>query len=115
MYKFLFMMRVPAAILLIFLLNACSKSNGPSDSFCATGYIYWGGDYAVDGIGFYFADTREGNWRAKQLKADELSSEFKSLTDSVAVNICLKKTDERAPCFCVSPSYYYKVVSIQKR
>ncbi|MBS4066332.1 MAG: hypothetical protein KGZ74_17360 [Chitinophagaceae bacterium] len=82
---------------------------------CAQGFIYWGGPYAADGIGWYFAEKREGNWLPAQLKEEELPNEFKNFNDSIAVTICLQKTNERAPCFCASPSYFYKIVRIEKR
>jgi hypothetical protein len=92
--------------------SSCKKEESAS---CSSGYIYWGGDYAVDGLGFYFAETRQGNWKFKQLKESELPSYSKSVTDSTAVTICLEETDERAPCFCATPSYFYKIVSIERR
>ncbi|HEX4956790.1 MAG TPA: hypothetical protein VFV46_01325 [Lacibacter sp.] len=84
-------------------------------AFCRTGYIYWGGPYAADGIGWYFAEKREGNWLPAQVKEEELPEEYKNDNDSTAVFICLQKTNERAPCFCAAPSYFYKVISIKKR
>jgi hypothetical protein len=92
-----------------------NKSESTQADFCKAGYIYWGGSYAVDGVGWYFADNRSGSWSALQLKEEELPAAYKtSFTDSTAVIICLKKTDERAPCFCSAPSYFYKIISIQK-
>jgi hypothetical protein len=101
---------------LIFI--SCKKEKECSEnSFCADGFIYWGGDLAADGLGWYFAETRGGSWRAKQLKDNELPDAFKSFNDSTAVSICLTETKDPAPCFC-PPSYntnYYKIKSIKKR
>jgi hypothetical protein len=83
--------------------------------YCADGFIYWGGPYEVDGIGWYFAEKREGNWRAAQLKEDEVPAAFKNFSDSTAVKICLRITSERAPCFCASPSYFHQIIKIEKR
>jgi hypothetical protein len=83
--------------------------------YCADGFIYWGGSSAVDGIEWYFAEKREGNWKAAQVKETELPAQFRNFNDSTAVNICLRKTTERAPCFCAAPSYYYKIISIRSR
>ena len=105
-------------ILFIGILSflSCNKRNTEAQSdFCKQGHIYWGGSYAVDGVGWYFAENRSGSWSALQLKEEELPAAYKtSFTDSTAVIICLKKTDERAPCFCSAPSYFYKIISIQK-
>ncbi len=94
-------------------ISSCKKNCDNSN--CADGYIYWGGSPAADGLGWYFAEGRTGNWKAKQLKDNELPDEYKNLNDSTAVRACLQETTERAPCFCLQPSYYYKIKSIKKR
>lgn len=106
---------LPFVAILSFL--SCNKQNAEGQAdFCREGHIYWGGSYAVDGVGWYFAENRSGSWSAKQLKEEELPAVYKTNpSDSLAVIICLKKTDERAPCFCSAPSYFYKIISIQKR
>lgn len=106
---------IPFVVILFFFSCSKNKSADAQADFCKGGYIYWGGSYAVDGVGWYFAENRSGSWSALQLKEEELPTAYKtSLTDSTAVIICLKKTNERAPCFCAAPSYFYKIVSIQK-
>ncbi len=105
----------PFIVILSFLSCKKYKTESAQADFCKAGYIYWGGSYAVDGVGWYFTENRYGSWSAKQLKEEELPAAYKtSLTDSTAVIICLKKTDERAPCYCSAPSYFYKIISIQK-
>jgi hypothetical protein len=101
--------------LLLFVLVIVTSCTKEKNASCFSGFIYWGGDYAVDGIGFYFAESRQGNWKFKQLKENELTGFSKSAVDSTAVYICLEETTERAPCFCSSPSNFYKIVSVEKR
>jgi hypothetical protein len=108
---------------LIFILFAtalyisCVKPVAPKEDFCAEGHMFWGGDPSTNpnGLGYFFAIKRTGNWKFYQVKESALTNEFKSQTDSIAVNICLKSTKEEAPCPCVQPSYYYEVKSISKR
>lgn len=109
-------MKYLSVMLLLFIsLGSCNKSADLNkEPSCEKGYIYWGGDYSVDGIGWYFTDKREGNWKFKQLKEADLPGEFKNITDSTFVSICLEKTEERAPCFCLEPSYFYKIISVKK-
>lgn len=104
------------AIALVFVGVACEKNKVEDPAIvCKTGYIYWGGDYAIDGIGWYFAENRANGLERYQLKETELPALYKtSFTDSTAVKICLTKTTERAPCFCSAPSYFYSIQSIQK-
>ncbi len=105
-------------ICIFFVTQSCTlkkeECSCVADS-CTNGFIYWGGSYAVDGLGWYFAEKREGNWLPAQLKEEELPNEFKNTNDSTAVSICLRKTTERAPCFCASPSYFHKIIKIEKR
>lgn len=106
---------IPLVVILFFFSCSKNKSAEAQADFCKGGYIYWGGPYAVDGVGWYFAENRSGSWSPLQLKEEELPAAYKtSFTDSTAVIICLKKTEERAPCFCSAPSYFYKIISIQK-
>lgn len=99
------------------LYSSCIKPVPPDEDFCAEGHIFWGGDPATDpnGLGWFFAIKRTGNWKFYQVKDAELPSAYKNLTDSVGVSICLVSTKETAPCPCVQPSYYYKIKSISKR
>jgi hypothetical protein len=114
MFEMISMTRILIICFLSTVITAgsCNKQENVQ---CSNGYIYWGGSPAADGLGWYFAESRSGNWKAKQLKEEELPAHLRSTTDSTAVFICLEETTERAPCFCATPSYYYKVVSAQKR
>ena len=97
---------------LCFTVASCNKDEKAD---CSNGYIYWGGSPSADGLGWYFAENRSGNWKAKQLKEEESPRDLQPTSDSTPVFICLKETTERAPCFCATPSYYYKIVSVEKR
>ncbi|MFN4285851.1 MAG: hypothetical protein ACK4E8_07785 [Lacibacter sp.] len=105
------------ALLFVAMLGAeaCIKPVPPNLDFCAEGHIFWGGDPAAGGLGWYFAIRRVGNWTFYQVKENELPAQYRSLTDSVPVNICLKSTREVAPCPCAVPSYYYTIKSISRR
>lgn len=99
------------------IVASCVKPVTPNQNFCADGHIFWGGNPATDpnGIGYYFAIKRTGNWKFYQVKETELEAQYKSTTDSIAVSICLESTNDKAPCPCVEPSYYYRVKSISRR
>lgn len=109
------MKKMIVSLLLLISFNACIKPVQPKLDFCADGHIFWGGDPAANGIGWYFSNGRTGNWKFYQVKDAELAAEFKSPADSVAVNICLVSTKDQAPCPCVEPSYYFRIKSIRKR
>jgi hypothetical protein len=102
-------------VVLTVLCLTVASCNKDEKSVCSNGYIYWGGSPAADGLGWYFAESRSGNWKAKQLKEEELPWNLQPTSDSTAVFICLQETTERAPCFCATPSYYFKIVSVEKR
>lgn len=101
------------------IVVSCVKPVTPNQNFCADGHIFWGGNPATDpnGIGTYFAIKRSGNWKFYQVKETELEAQYKTtnLNDSIAVNICLESTNDKAPCPCAEPSYYYRVKSISRR
>lgn len=102
---------------LVFLLivlvtgSACDKEGGEAEeTFCTDGYIFWGGDPAVDGSGWYFSTRANRHFEyALQNLADSLK------TDSLFVNACLKKTENRFTCECTQPYYYFSLVSVQKK
>lgn len=102
------------------------KKDGPSafennpSSFEGDGFIYTDGNPAVvaGGIGWYFAETRAGSWKALPLKESELPILYKTITvaDSVAVTVSLKETRTPVGCDCVPGIYYYyHIISIKKR
>ncbi len=72
--------------------------------------IRWGGEPAVDGLGWVFNSTELGD-RAVKLK--NLPDRY--LKDSLLVNVCLRKTDEKYYCFCATPMDVYEVKSIRKK
>jgi hypothetical protein len=111
------MKKLIAFLFISSIVVSCVKPVTPNQNFCAEGHIFWGGNPATDpnGIGYYFAVKRTGNWKFYQVKDAELEAQYKSTTDSIAVNICLESTNDKAPCPCAEPSFYYKVKSISRR
>lgn len=93
------------SIALAFLLTACNKEQN-----CTDGLIRWGGEPAVDGLGWYFTSTDLGD---RPVKLKNLPDRY--LTDSLQVNVCLRKTTEKYQCFCATPLDVYEVKSIRKR
>ena len=65
---------------------------------------------AVDGLGWYFTSAELGERPAKLKTIPE-----KYLKDSLQVNVCLRKTDEKYQCFCATPLDVYEVKSVRKR
>lgn len=93
--------------LLVFILS-CRKEKSDATT-CIDGYIYWGGDYAVDGSGW---NLKTGGGESTIFYAlKDLPDEFK--TDGLAVTACIEQTKEKVPCFCAA--YYSKIISIKKR
>jgi hypothetical protein len=93
------------SIALLFLFTACNKEQN-----CTDGLIRWGGEPAVDGLGWYFTSTELGD---RPVKLKNLPDNY--LTDSLQVNVCLRKTDEKYQCFCATALDVYDVKSIRKR
>lgn len=89
----------------VFLFTACNKEQN-----CTDGLIRWGGEPAVDGLGWYFTSAELGD---RPVKLKNLPDGY--LTDSLQVNACLRKTNEKYQCFCAEPLDVYEVKSIQKR
>ncbi|MEJ8817447.1 hypothetical protein [Lacibacter sp. H407] len=86
------------------LFSACQK-----DQLCTDGVIRWGGEPAVDGLGWYF----ESADLPRIVKLKDIPSRY--LTDSLAVSVCLIKTNEKYQCFCAEPMDVYEVKRIGKR
>jgi hypothetical protein len=93
------------SLILVFLFTACTKEQN-----CTEGLIRWGGEPAVDGLGWYFTSTELGD---RPVKLKNLPDRY--LTDSLRVNACLRKTDEKYYCFCATPMDVYEVKSIRKK
>lgn len=94
-------------VILAFL--SCNKQTEPT-GICTDGYIHWGGEPAVDGLGWYFKGTSQILYG---VKLKNLPAAFQ--TDSLAVTVCLQKTDEIYNCFCSQPMEVYSIKSIQKK
>ena len=97
--------------LIIILLGvaaySCKKS---SQSDCKDGFIFWGGEPAVDGIGWFFSTNPD---RSDFMVLDSLDNAYK--IDSLPVHVCLSKTNNRFYCFCAGEHYYYHVNYILRR
>ena len=88
----------------LFMFIGCQK-----DQLCTDGFIHWGGEPAVDGLGWYF-ETAE---LPRIVKLKDIPSAY--LTDSLAVSVCIIKTEEKYQCFCAEPMEVYKIKKIRKR
>lgn len=99
-----------ALMALAFSFASCSKeANCIDNTTCIDGTIQWGGEPAVDGLGWYF----QSDEFTKPVKLKNLSSTYQ--VHDLAVSACLLKTDEKYQCFCAEPLDVYEVKSIQKR
>lgn len=95
-------------VLILFVSLAglsCKKEN-----FCKDGFIFWGGDPALDGTGWNFSANAN---RSGFIALDNLDDIYK--TDSLAVNICVTKTSNIFHCYCSGTHYYYHIKSIRLR
>lgn len=100
-----------ALIALAFIFASCTKETNCNDNTtCIDGTIQWGGEPAVDGLGWYFKSAELGE---RPVKLKNLPDSY--LTDSLQVNACLRKTDEKYYCFCATPMDVYEVRSIRKK
>jgi hypothetical protein len=99
------------AVLLTALLFISCKKEKTEPEFCEDGYIRWGGSVAVDGIEWYFTKDLSGTQTA--YKMENLTADFE--VDSLAVSICLVKTDKKFPCFCPVALPVYRINSIKRR
>jgi hypothetical protein len=99
----------------------CKKDRTKTfEAFGSDGFIYTDGNPSViaGGIGWYFAESRVGEWKAFPLKESQLPAEFKNITvaDSIAVTVSLEETKTPVSCDCVAGAYfYYYILSIRKR
>lgn len=91
------------------LFGSCTKDKEKTATFCTDGFIYWGGDPAVDGSGWYFS-TRTN--RALEYPLLEIADSLQ--TDSLPVHLCLQKSREKYYCFCPQDLYYYTIISAVK-
>jgi hypothetical protein len=97
-------------IWILFLFTACQKEDQPATR-CMDGLIRWEGDPAADGLGWTV--RKEGDSWPIPYVLDNLPTEFQQ--DSLPVNICLYKTDEKLHCQCAQPMDKYRITSIKRR
>jgi hypothetical protein len=98
-------------LILSSLSFSCKKSEESKPVTCSDGFIFWGGDPAADGAGWYFSEDRQSP--KKQL--DRLPASYQM--DSTAVHICLYESDRLVSCFC-NPNnrpHYFEITEIHKR
>lgn len=93
------------SVILTLLFTSCSKEQN-----CIDGLIRWGGEPAVDGLGWYFTSAEFGD---KAVKLKNIPEKY--LKDSLQVNVCLRITDEKYQCFCAVPLEVYEIKSIRNR
>lgn len=99
---------------------SCKKDSTVTfETFNGDGFIYTDGSaFGAGGIGWYFAESRFGEWKALPLKGSQLPIEFKNITvaDLIAVTVSLTETKTPVGCDCVPGFYfYYNILSIRKR
>lgn len=103
---------------LICFLGCKKDSTATFKTFNGDGFIYADGSaFGAGGIGWYFAESRVGEWKALPLKESQLPAEFKNITiaDSIAVTVSLRQTKIPVSCDCVPGAYYYyDIISIRK-
>lgn len=90
----------------LFLLG-CEKDRSLE---CVDSIVFWGGEPAVDGIGWYLSD---GRGSASVYLVDDLPAGFQA--DSIPVRVCLTKTNKKRNCLCVAPLPVYKIKAISRR
>lgn len=97
-------------LLLITTFSACQKGE-KGHGICKDGFIIWGGEPAVDGLGWYFSETRNNGGVA--YKFENLPARYQE--DKLAVSICFYDTGNKYSCFCAVPLPLYHITSIRKR
>ncbi|HVG40954.1 MAG TPA: hypothetical protein VM888_05025 [Chitinophagaceae bacterium] len=103
------MKRLSVLLFSYVLLLSCNKE--VAETTCLDGYIFWGGDPAADGRGWYFSENKSST---TTYYLESLPDKYK--TDETAVSICLLKTDKQFLCFCAGDfPYYYRITKIDKR
>ena len=73
--------------------------------------MVWGGDPAVDGLGWYF--TENLNNSSKVYKFDNLPLQFQE--DKLPVSVCFFDTGKKYGCFCVVPLPLYHITDIRRQ
>jgi hypothetical protein len=93
------------SLIVFFLFASCQK-----EKLCIDGIIQWGGDPAVDGLGWFFTSASLGD---KPVKLKNLPVEYK--INDQPVSVCVLKTNEKYQCFCAAPLEVYSILQIRKR
>jgi hypothetical protein len=101
------MKKIVCVLALSLFLLSCKKDRGHE---CFNTIIFWGGDPAADGPGWYMSTSRYGS---PSYLADNLPAEFQA--DSTPVRVCLSLTDKKFPCRCPDPPPLHHVESISRR
>ena len=96
--------------LLLLVFTLALSSSCKKEMCCTDGMIRWGGEPAVDGLGWYFVAADLGN---KPVKLKNLANDYQ--VDSLQVNACLTLLTEKYQCFCASPLDVYKIEKIGRR
>jgi hypothetical protein len=86
------------------------KKEETTVTFNGDGFIYNDGSEFAGGVGWYFAESRTGQWNALALKESQLLAEYKNITiaDSIAVTVSIEKTKTSASCDCAPGSISYR-------
>ena len=102
----------------ICLLSCKKDSTKTLETFKGDGFIYTDGSLFSGGVGWYFAESRIGQWKSMPIKESQLAAEFRNITvtDSIAVTVSLRQTKIPVGCDCPPGSvYFYDIISIKKR
>jgi hypothetical protein len=93
----------------LFLMFSCTKDK--AETTCLDGFIFWGGDPAADGTGWYFSQNR---FSQHVYFLQSLAADYKK--DSLPVSACVVKTTNKFYCQCAGdPPYFYRITKINKR
>lgn len=101
------MKKIFCLLALSLFLMSCKKEKAEQ---CIDTMVFWGGDPAADGMGWYLADSRGS---ATTYSVDNLPARFEK--DSTPVRVCLKRTDKKRSCYCINPPFVYHIESISGR
>ena len=106
-FKITFMKKLLCVFALAIFMLGCEKDRSLE---CVDSVVFWGGEPAADGVGWYLSD---GRGSANTYFVDNLPAEFRA--DSTPVRVCLTKTNKKRHCYCVTPPPVYHIKSIARR
>lgn len=84
---------------------SCKKAHEPEGDTCNNALVRWGGDPALDGVGWYLSIPGDS---AVSEYPDNMPDVLK--TDGLPVYVCYERTNMDFVCFCAPP--YRKIVHI---